>query len=1501
MLRRAFVLFCSLATSPLFAATLLWDANGTTTGQTNGAGTWDTTTANWWDGSGNTTWPGGTTIAQFGGGTPTSNSTVTVSGTVAAGGLDFVGYGVAPASGQQYTITGGTINLASDALITLGDFTSTGSIFVRVASVLTGNNLTVKKSGGTTVQYISFGAANPNLTGTLTIGGNNGGLFFQAATANVFSGVSTVVVESSSCFAASGAGGIYNMAFQLAGLGGTSDYGAIRIDSNNITMTGAMSLLADTQIRTNIEVTGALLTNSITESGGSRSFTRVAAYGLGTLTLTAPSSYSGSTSLGKTGSNQGGITILDFSAANAPATNLLYNNVATAGALNLFGGTGSTTALVLRGKSQTVNAQSFGDVTASGTRSSIELTAGTAGSMTANLGKIIRGSAGLLHFSVPARGAINTTQADGFLGPWATFEDTLGRKSWAAVKGGTVTGFTGDLTYVSGITFPEVSGFSSMSNVKVDGSSTGNVTSGTSTTLDVATVTFADSTNARTLDIGAGKTLRLGAVGGIQAVAGSKPVTVGLAGSAGTLTAGGAASTAGQIMLTNYSSGPMTINSAIANNGASVVTLYVNGTGNVILPNASTYSGTTTIAGGTVEISNNTSLGTTTGATSVMQGAALRIAGSLTIGEAFTLGSLGVANDGGIRSSSGDTTMTGLISLVQPSRINVDSGTLTLARGTPAANNDVLSGGQALYLGGSGNMIINSRIAISSSTLTKDGTGTVSLRGNNNYTGPTTINSGTLHLDFPNAATTTNLLYNSGTGAAAASAGTLNLAGGTLLITGHPTTATSQTFGALATLVGASNLTYAQNGSPSLTSSFTGFSRGVGGVLNVTLPTTGNVTVVGGTNNAIITANSAAYMTIGNNDWAATDSSVTTVRNIVGLSSITGGYTPSTASTLTGNADIASGIATTTVAANVTPTSLRFNQGQATTITQSGTRTLSTGGILVTPAVGANTTTISTSILRSVSTTTGVDLVIFQNNPDGDLVINSSIQNNGNANALTKAGPGTVILNGTNTYSGVTRIHAGTLAVRGSLAATTEIQLGSGNSSGRLVLGSDASMVTQTVSALQGLGYGSANAAVGGSANSVSLLRIGGATAATSRFTNGTIGGATTAENNIALELDQPAGLLQLGNANSYSGKTAISQGMVEVGLLANSGTVSSLGTGTTDPLIYLGDSSATGSVTATLRYVGSSDSTTDRLLALSNSGTASAVTAEIESSGLGTLKFTQPIFNFGGNTTATRLVRLTGSNLGGNEIVGVMDGPAGSVTSLEKTGVGTWKLTGASTYGGVTRVKEGTVIVSGSISGKVEVGDQFSNITQVMFRGSGTVGDLTIFGSGFAATSGSSVDPGNAEDVAGILRTNAFSVTNGAHLSLQIGGILPGTETTAGYDQIVAAGQVALTGGDLKLSLFGAPVFSPGDTFYLVVNNGTASIAGTLSTLNGNAFNPQRFYLGGQEFQLIYDANYSGPGSDDLPNDLALVAVPEPRNGAALLGGVTLLGLLRLRRRTAI
>ena len=115
--------------------------------------------------------------------------------------------------------------------------------------------------------------------------------------------------------------------------------------------------------------------------------------------------------------------------------------------------------------------------------------------------------------------------------------------------------------------------------------------------------------------------------------------------------------------------GTLTITGVIS--GAGNVT--TNGAGTLSLPNANTYTGTTTVSAGTVNIANATSLGTAAGNTTI-GAATLQVQGGITVAEPLTTN----ANAGKLENVSGNNTWTGNFNLANDNFVFFTDGSTTL-------------------------------------------------------------------------------------------------------------------------------------------------------------------------------------------------------------------------------------------------------------------------------------------------------------------------------------------------------------------------------------------------------------------------------------------------------------------------------------------------------------------------------------------------------------------------------------------------------------------------------------------------------------------------------------------------------------------------------------------------------------------------------------------------------------------------------------------------------
>lgn len=1525
-------------TSLARSQTYQWDGDLSTTGLQNGNGTWSTNSGDsnnlrWYKNSAYTAWDNsGLAIAEFGYTSSTSGGTITLDGEIKLAGMIFDPLGT-PLGTTSHAFTGGTLNFGSGGLVSIGNAASggsTGGQWITFTSLLKGSDLTFQKSGGTTTAFVRISAVNPDLTGTLTLNsaaGVTSGIYLSVGLPTYLSSLGSIDVEPYSIFNPTGTGN-YTTPLTIAGVG-ASNYGAVRVDASNTTFSGAITLSGDARFHTHINTVNTTISGGIGETGGSWSFSRTAYAPVNTLlpltlTYAAPSTYTGATILGRALSylsttenagTEGGVNILDFTAATASDQDMLYHGT-TAGALQLLGGLSTRTELQLIGAAGKANSQTFGSLSVQQSANAITLVSGYGGSMSVDLGDISRTGSGVVAITAPVSGQITGSVGgalQGLVGTWATYRSADGLAGgWAGLTDGVLGVFTGDLAYQTGANVSALSGYTAAANLQIADDSSGDVQFAAGLT-DLATLSMTATGSARQLAL-AGNTLRLADSGGIQITQGAQALTVGTLGDGSSLTAGGVTNAPGQLLLTNMSTtNALTINSAITNNGSGSVSLVINGTGRTVLAAASTFSGTVTVDSGVLEVRDSAALGTTgtTGITKIMAGASLNLSGGITLGETIQANGHGIALDGAIRNLDGINTITPTVRIQSTTRFGSDSGTLIFAGGIATQISAI-----AYTFSGSGNFEVHGAITATTGILTKEGSGTLTLMGTSTASGVTTVNNGELHLDFTSVdAPAANMLYTNLT--LSSTVGSLTLGGGTFSSTGKVNGASSQALGTLTIGVGSSRISAVSSGTGSMDITFGALSRTLAGAtLRLDLPASGSIKTTSGTDNALVTGTGGVpYATVGLSDWAATSAVVGGLRSFVGLSSISGGYTPSTATTLAGNVDIAAGITDTTLSASTTIGSLRFDQPQATTLTQStSSLVLTLGGILVTPDVGANLTTITGGGIHAAVGST--ELTIFQNNTAAPLTLSTRILNTsatvGGAavtTALTKTGAGTVIYQfGTNytsgDYTGATRIQDGALQLVKTVSTSlsyavyygTTFTLGSGSTSGKLILGSTSTgyAVTQFGGLLTS-GTGTDNAVVGGTTSLSTFLHY---VSGTLDFRNGFIGGSGTNENNLNLTIS--LGTLQLGPANTYKGKTTLLQNTLEVTSLADRGQASSLGTGDYNSTTSIIDmATATTSATnynvlATLRYTGDSDSVTNRPVNISNSDMIThviSVTAVLENTGTGTVKFTAP-FTAAGSNPVQRLLRLGGTNTGDNEIVSLPDVSASITSRIEKVGTGTWVLTGSSTYSGGTAVTQGTLLVTNA-------------------TGSGTgLGAVTVQSGAVFGGSGH-IAPGVDQNV---------TLTGG---TLQVGTELPGAVPSA------AATLTLQTSGTGSLSFTAASVLTfdlfsgagQGDNTANLAAADRAIISGLVSLDTDTLLqvsNPTHMtgWADGDQWQLFDWSGLTAPVSVttiqyDLPQltdgliwdtselfttGVLIVAVPEPSRVLLLLLATLPLTLRRRR-----
>jgi autotransporter-associated beta strand protein len=195
-------------------------------------------------------------------------------------------------------------------------------------------------------------------------------------------------------------------------------------------------------------------------------------------------------------------------------------------------------------------------------------------------------------------------------------------------------------------------------------------------------IAAADGTGTQTLIFAS--TLAGQTVSATSATSLSESLTLDMDSASGMTLSGGTLSLGGGVTLTltNGSSDTVSIGTVFAGTG----TLSKTGAGTVTLTGSQTYSGTTTISGGTLSVAGDGNLG---GGQVVLNGATLAVTGSTTIDNAIALSGAGTIDNGS------NITLSGLLS-GSNTLTKTGSGTLTL---TNTGNSGSYSGGITVSAG----------------------------------------------------------------------------------------------------------------------------------------------------------------------------------------------------------------------------------------------------------------------------------------------------------------------------------------------------------------------------------------------------------------------------------------------------------------------------------------------------------------------------------------------------------------------------------------------------------------------------------------------------------------------------------------------------------------------------------------------------------------------------------------------------------------------------------
>lgn len=686
--------------------------------------------------------------------------------------------------------------------------------------------------------------------------------------------------------------------------------------------------------------------------------------------------------------------------------------------------------------------------------------------------------------------------------------------------------------------------------------------------------------------------------------------------------------------------------------------------------------------------------------------------------------------------------------------------------------------------------------------------GALTLSGTSTYTGPTNVTAGTLAVTRTLAlAPTSPLTVASGAafnylpatvGALAMGSGTYTFAGGSSIqsaLGGNAGESAINFPGAVSTAgaitvnvfqIPGAPLTLGSNDLITALSGLSGATYTLGTVYNTPDFTLGGLT---SSDTAVsITATSATPITTAfwkgglagaPSVWAASNGS--TASNWVTTSGgVDQSLTPNSGTDVTiSNSAIATSPASTTLGANLSINSLTISDTtNGLGLNADGnTLTVGAGGITVSASVPAST--IAPNVILSSNQT-------WTNDSANSLTISGAVS--GAGISVTKAGTGTVILSGANTYSGTTSVNNGTLRLSGGNLATSAISIAS-NASYVQTAGAATGMSTLTVAG------GATFTLSGGSIAGPSIAVASGAT-----FTQS---GGSIASTGMSVD----TGAVFNQTAGSISG----------AGTFVSSGTSTLLGTNSFTGDVTLNGGSLTvaqgNGVTGSL---GSSTApaTLSKTVTLTNNAILRSTATYNDNVGSATVL--QVVFNIGTGGATFDIASGTTTTLDD----GSLAGNANNAAQLQGTG-------------DLTKIGPGTLSLGNGTS-------NFGTFTGQIFVNEGTLTTGATSTNPFGDTAaGTIIASGAVLDVKGaaiglepITVSGSGIAGGGALISNTLGGSAAGPITLAGDTSIGGATALTLSGvisGGFSLTKVGAgttTLSNPANTY----SGSTTVAAGTLT-----------------------------------------------------------------------
>ncbi|PAW75197.1 MAG: hypothetical protein B9S38_02215 [Verrucomicrobiia bacterium Tous-C4TDCM] len=900
------------------------------------------------------------------------------------------------------------------------------------------------------------------------------------------------------------------------------------------------------------------------------------------------------------------------------------------------------------------------------------------------------------------------------------------------------------------------------------------------------------------------------------------------------------------------------------------------GTGTLLLSAANTFPGPLGVTAGTLMVGNPSALGASSAVTTVANNAVLDLNGAnMTIANPLTLNGTGIGGSGSlINSSATPGTFVGPVTFGNATLLIGGTGTITLSNTSP-----IVGTNSSLTLAGAGGSV-GGGLQTGAGTLTVNSTGTWTLGGTSTYTGATAVAGGGLALV--------------GSASINGSSGiTVNAPGAKLLqassVAATPTVTLTQ-----GTLTGSGTINTVNVGAAA------------GGIISNNNGAAGATLTIG----ALTFSGAATVNTFSNSPTApiATTTLATNAAGTVTINASSPGWADNVTHDLIsyGGGSVGGAGPTQFVLAAVTGLSARqvalplVDSGTAITLTITGDTPFWKGD-------GDDTWNIaSVNNWSKVSDNLPTlflanDNALFNDNASGagpifvnidlaNVAPNSTVFNNAtkdyvlgstggfgiSSGSLVKNGAAMLTINNANTYPGGTVLNAGTLQLgNGNAIGSSQLTLSGGNldsSVANLVnAGNNAQLWNSdfTFVGTQSLNLGTGPVTLGGnrtvtvSANNLTVGGIiGGGAVDLTKLGAGTLtltGGGTftgTLAVNVGTVALSPAGAGAFTANNALSGAGTLSVNP----FAANSSNLTLLGnlsgfTGT----VNVGTSGGFNSKLATTG--GSSSFGAGTVVNIANGGTwyntaaQTGITVNISGTGnsesLGALRLDNTTLD----VTSSVVLKADGSIGGtGSSTINAPISEDGGSFSLTKQGAGTIFLGGVNTYGGVTTVSAGALVLQNpsALSGTT-AGTTVADLARVELDNLTVTGEaITVAGAGgnnlgaLNGRSGTSVWAGPITVDADLTRIGA---TTGA--TLELSGviddgvndyrvifrpqsatatvILSGANTYTG-NTIIMSGPVVATSinnvvGGTASSNLGAPVTAANGTLILGNINGSGTL----------------------------------------------------------------------------